>query len=123
MLLSAPAVASDGDVDYSTPYITVDPVTGQLVTKNPGPKLKAHPMDMSSPAETTTPNSAAVTTTSPPANTSDASQMAASQNPVQSESQGVNDKQASGSMPMIIVIVTGVLVFGAVMLRRFRQRQ
>jgi hypothetical protein len=38
-----PAVfAGDGDVDYSAPYITVDPETGQLVTVNPGPQLKSH---------------------------------------------------------------------------------
>jgi hypothetical protein len=36
------AAAGDGDVDYSAPYITVDPETGQLVTRNPGPKLKMH---------------------------------------------------------------------------------
>ena len=36
-------LASDGDVDYSAPYITVDPATGQLITVNPGPQLKVHP--------------------------------------------------------------------------------
>jgi hypothetical protein len=35
-------IAGDGDVDYSAPYITVDPETGQLVTRNPGPKMKMH---------------------------------------------------------------------------------
>lgn len=34
--------AGDGDVDYSAPYITVDPETGELVTVNPGPQLKMH---------------------------------------------------------------------------------
>lgn len=37
-----PVVAGDGDVDYSAPYITVDPETGQLITVNPGPELKLH---------------------------------------------------------------------------------
>lgn len=35
-------LASDGDVDYSAPYITVDPETGELVTVNPGPQMKTH---------------------------------------------------------------------------------
>jgi len=43
LIFSAGVVlAGDGDVDYSAPYITVDPETGQLVTINPGPKLKMH---------------------------------------------------------------------------------
>ncbi len=41
--------AIDGDVEYSAPYIMVDPETGQIVTVNPGPRLKAHetPAEMS----------------------------------------------------------------------------
>jgi hypothetical protein len=35
-------LAIDGDVEYSAPYIMVDPETGQIVTVNPGPRLKAH---------------------------------------------------------------------------------
>ncbi len=114
LLLSGPVFASDGDVDYSTPYITVDPQTGQLVTKNPGPKLKSHPMDMSAPAETTTPDTVAVTAST--------SVSAKNENQaVVSPEQG--EKQTLGTMPMITVIVTGLLVFGAVMVRRFRQSQ
>jgi hypothetical protein len=37
-----PVMAIDGDVEYSAPYIMVDPETGQIVTVNPGPRLKAH---------------------------------------------------------------------------------
>lgn len=37
-----PARAGDGDVDYSAPYITVDPESGKLITVNPGPQLKSH---------------------------------------------------------------------------------
>jgi len=36
------SLAIDGDVEYSAPYIMVDPETGQIVTVNPGPKPKAH---------------------------------------------------------------------------------
>ena len=41
-LSSHPSLAIDGDVEYSAPYIMVDPETGQIVTVNPGPRLKAH---------------------------------------------------------------------------------
>ncbi|MGY8814290.1 MAG: hypothetical protein ACKVHQ_06180 [Gammaproteobacteria bacterium] len=41
-LFAFTALAIDGDVVYSAPYIMVDPETGQIVTVNPGPKLKAH---------------------------------------------------------------------------------
>ncbi|MGK0297818.1 MAG: hypothetical protein ACI9XC_001435 [Gammaproteobacteria bacterium] len=41
-LFAFSAQAIDGDVVYSAPYIMVDPDTGQIVTVNPGPKLKAH---------------------------------------------------------------------------------
>ena len=42
LILAVPALAGDGDVDYSAPYITVDPETGKLITVNPGPELKMH---------------------------------------------------------------------------------
>jgi hypothetical protein len=41
-LLPHSTMAIDGDVVYSAPYIMVDPDTGQIVTVNPGPRLKAH---------------------------------------------------------------------------------
>jgi len=50
--------ASDGDVNYSAPYITVDPETGKLITVNPGPELKMHtntPMPAATPATATVP--------------------------------------------------------------------
>lgn len=36
--------ATDGDVQYSAPYIWVNPETGQVETVNPGPTLKTHPV-------------------------------------------------------------------------------
>lgn len=44
VLLPGVAGASDGDVDYSAPYITVDPETGELITVNPGPRPVMHDM-------------------------------------------------------------------------------
>lgn len=38
--------AVDSDVVYSAPYIWVDPETGEVEMRNPGPQPKAHP-DMS----------------------------------------------------------------------------
>lgn len=43
--------ASDGDVDYSAPYITVDPETGELITVNPGPRPEMHDMAVMSAAD------------------------------------------------------------------------
>jgi hypothetical protein len=57
----AGAVASDGDVNYVSPYITVDPETGKLITVNPGPELKVH-KNNTAPANTPT----ATTTASVP---------------------------------------------------------
>ena len=37
-----PVSASDGDMQYSSPYLWVDPETGELKTINPGPRLKSH---------------------------------------------------------------------------------
>ena len=108
-LLSGKVLAGDGDVDYSAPYITVDPETGQLVTKNPGPKLKSHPMDMSSPAETKTqvPDNAVVS------------------KPEAGIKQNVSTpaEQSSGTEPMLTIVVTGLLVFGVLIFRRFWQKQ
>ena len=36
------AIAVDGDVDYSAPYLWVDPETGEVSTVNPGPQPKVH---------------------------------------------------------------------------------
>lgn len=43
LLCSTGVMAIDGDMDYTAPYIMVDPDTGQVVTVNPGPRPKAHP--------------------------------------------------------------------------------
>lgn len=48
------ALAIDGDVEYSAPYIMVDPETGQIVTVNPGPRLKAHETPQEMAAQETT---------------------------------------------------------------------
>jgi len=42
ILSAGAALAADGDVVYSAPYISVDPETGKLVTINPGPQMKMH---------------------------------------------------------------------------------
>jgi len=47
-------LAIDGDVEYSAPYIMVDPETGQIVTVNPGPRLKAHETPEAMAAQETT---------------------------------------------------------------------
>jgi hypothetical protein len=41
--LPFPGIATDGDVTYSAPYIWVNPETGQVEMKNPGPQPKTHP--------------------------------------------------------------------------------
>jgi hypothetical protein len=62
-LSSQMVMAVDGDVVYSAPYIMVDPDTGQIVTVNPGPKLKAHEiMPMVSEGNQEASNSLAVPT-------------------------------------------------------------
>ncbi len=58
-------LASDGDVDYSAPYITVDPETGQLITVNPGPRLKVHPPVTSDPTVDVAANSLDAPSTAP----------------------------------------------------------
>lgn len=42
LLKAAVVFAVDGDVDYSAPYLWVDPNTGQISTINPGPQPKVH---------------------------------------------------------------------------------
>ena len=53
-LIALPLMASatDGDVTYSAPYIWVNPETGQIEMKNPGPQPKAHPGMSTESAET-----------------------------------------------------------------------
>ena len=40
--LSSSAYCIDGDVQYTAPYIWVNPETGQIETINPGPQPKKH---------------------------------------------------------------------------------
>jgi len=42
MLIVPVVFAVDGDVDYSAPYLWVDPETGQVSTVKPGPEPKVH---------------------------------------------------------------------------------
>ena len=107
-VLPQPAKASDGDVDYSSPYITVDPKTGQLVTRNPGPRLKTHSMDMGS--EKTSDSVAALTaesaTTPPPA---DMPEQAA--------------QSDSGFNPATIAIIAGALFVAGVVIARMKKQK
>ena len=54
LLINYEGLAIDGDVEYSAPYIMVDPETGQIVTVNPGPRLKAHEAPEEMAAQDTT---------------------------------------------------------------------
>ena len=46
--LSSSAYCIDGDLQYSAPYIWVNPETGQIETVNPGPQPKKHVNPVSS---------------------------------------------------------------------------
>lgn len=100
--------ATDGDVDYSAPYITVDPETGQLVTRNPGPRLKAHPMEMPDPSA----GQSAMISAAP-------SEEAISAGQSDSEQAG----QDGYTGEMVVALFVGLLVFGTLAVRRFLQRQ
>jgi len=54
LLAAGNIMAGDGDVSYTSPYITVDPATGKLITVNPGPELKMHD-GMSMPTTSSSP--------------------------------------------------------------------
>ena len=55
-LLTAELSAYDGDVDYSAPYITVDPETGKLVTIDPKAQQQPqHPAADPNSTQTATP--------------------------------------------------------------------
>lgn len=105
-ILSQPIRASDGDVDYSSPYITVDPKTGQLVTRNPGPRLKTHSADMAS--EKTADSVAALT--ADPAATALTTATAAAQDAAAPAESGI-------SPATIAIIAGGLFVFGIVISR------
>ena len=108
MLLSGVASATDGDVDYSSPYITVDPKTGQLITVNPGPRLKTHSSgDM--------PGMSQMQTEQPSAQTSPVASL-----PVADQPATATDSKQSG---FIAIVVVGLLVFATMAYRRLRHRQ
>ena len=109
-LVSEYVSASDGDVDYTAPYITVDPATGQLVTRNPGPHLKSHPQDMSAPAETKTANTDVTAVANQPAADG-------------SGKLSVPAKQLTGTVSIITIIVAGMIVGGVLLVRRKRQQR
>lgn len=112
-ILSQPIRASDGDVDYSSPYITVDPKTGQLVTRNPGPRLKTHTMDMAS--EKTADSVAAIT--------ADPAAAATAQTPAAATVQDAGAPSGSGISPATIAMIAGGLfVFGIVISRMKKQK-
>lgn len=109
-MLSQPVRAGDGDVDYSAPYITVDPKTGQLVTRNPGPHLKNHSMDMSGPAAAETPtNVAAVTPDNEPG--------------IDTADQDAEGGSSPINAATLMIIVAGVFVFGTLAVKRMKQKQ
>jgi len=111
-ILPQPATASDGDVDYSSPYITVDPKTGQLVTRNPGPRLKTHSMDMGS--ETTADSVAALTGDT-------AKQDAAT--PPPTEVQDAASTTDTGFNPATIAIIAGALFVAGVVVARMKKQK
>jgi len=103
--LSGVAMATDGDVDYSSPYITVDPETGQLVTKNPGPRLKTHTPDMSGMGQ--------MQMEEMPVESSPVASQAATQS---SADVPTNEGSQSG---LLVIGAVAVLVFGTMAFRRF----
>lgn len=101
--------AGDGDLNYSAPYITVDPETGQLVTKNPGPHLKMHSQDPSMQMQAGEPDTTATTVASQTSTGStDDLSMPASQH--------------ISPVAIITLVAAGVMVFGVLTFRRLRQR-
>lgn len=112
-ILPQPVSATDGDVDYSSPYITVDPKTGQLVTRNPGPRLKTHSMDMGS--EKTADSVAALTADT-------ATQDSATATPP-TEVQDAAASTDSGFNPATIAIIAGALFVAGVVIARMKKQK
>jgi len=105
LLTVSNALASDGDVDYSAPYITVDPETGQLITVNPGPQLKVHPPVSSDP------------TIDVAANSPDA------QSSLRQEIAAGSAKQQPGLFSIVSTIVAVILVSAAIFVFRSGQKR
>lgn len=105
-LLSAGiTLASDGDVNYSAPYITVDPETGKLITVNPGPKLKVHEPIA---ANETTPDLTSATD---------------AQTTVSGPTLDNNSEQQTRSIPVITTLAVVILISAGLFVIRSRQRR
>jgi hypothetical protein len=105
LLSAGNTFASDGDVDYSAPYITVDPETGKLVTVNPGPQLRVHPPASSNE---TIPGAAAATD----------AKTAMPQSTMAGES-----GQQTGLFPIILIIAIVVLIAAVFVAFKSSQRR
>jgi hypothetical protein len=109
ILLSGVARATDGDVDYSSPYITVDPKTGQVITVNPGPRLKTHSSgDM--------PGMSQMQTEQPSPETSPVASQVSVDQPAAAVT---TDNKKTG---FIAIVAVGLLVFATMAYRRIRSR-
>ena len=76
MLAGGYAAAYDGDVDFSAPYLTVDPETGKLITVDPKaqPQQPQHQADGSGTAQNPTAPGGTGTADAMPAQTAPAAQ-------------------------------------------------
>jgi len=109
LLLTTNAIAGDGDVDYSAPYIMVDPQTGKLVTVNPGPELRMH-SEASADQTTMTPAGSDATMATLPGS----GNLSPSLEP-----------EPGGSMviPIIIAIMASVVIGVVMLIRKRKQKQ
>jgi hypothetical protein len=104
VLLSAVLSAYDGDVDYSAPYITVDPETGKLVTIDPKAQQQQH--------QATDPNTAQTANTQTDSGVQNSQVMGATGNSMNQSDEG---QTSSATMsPLLIGIL--VLVFASVII-------
>ena len=115
VLLTTDLYAYDGDVDYSAPYITVDPETGKLVTIDP----KAQQQQQQHPA--TDPNAAqtATATGQTDTGTQDSQIMAQSApgNTLNPSDEG--QVSTTANTPMIIgIVVLGLVALVVISTRR-----
>lgn len=95
---AGPAFAGDGDVDYSAPYITLDPETGELVTVNPGPQLKSHADPRSESS----------------AQTADADTANVAGESADAGAQGIAGETGSGLHPAVFGVLGAVVLLSAV---------
>ncbi|NNE38520.1 MAG: hypothetical protein HKN08_09465 [Gammaproteobacteria bacterium] len=66
--------AYDGDVDYTAPYVTIDPETGTLVTVDPKTQTKTPHASSGNTESSVNASTENTTTTTPPATTAAAPQ-------------------------------------------------